>query len=310
MPVPFAVAIHGGAGLIRPASLTAERQAAAMASLDRIVGLAAGALADGARAVEAVVAAVVDLEEDPLFNAGRGAVLGGDGRAELDAAVMDGIDRRAGAVTGVRTVRNPIRLAQAVMQRTPHVILAGAGAEALATEVDLERVDPDFFITEDRRRQLAQAKRTGRFHLDHGGADQDVYGTVGAVAVDRYGHVAAATSTGGMVNKRPGPDRGHSGDRRGDLRVGRHGRGERHRPRRAVPPPGGSPPASAPASSSSARIWPPPRAGSSTRICRRSRVWGGLIAVDRHGHVACPYNTAGMFRGIQVEGEPRIVAIW
>jgi beta-aspartyl-peptidase (threonine type) len=168
------------------------------------VGLAAAldagiaVLAAGGSALDAVEVAVVALEDDPHFNAGRGSVFTYDGTIELDASIMDGRSRAAGAVTGLTTVRNPVRLARAVMEHSPHVFVGGQGAEEFARVRGLETVNPSWFATDERRRQLELVKARGGF-------DSEVkYGTVGAVAVDAAGHVAAATSTGGLTGKRWG----------------------------------------------------------------------------------------------------------
>ncbi len=204
--MPPALAIHGGAGLIRRATLSDAREAACREALAAALGAGWAILDAGGDATDAVEAAVVALEEAPTFNAGRGAVLAAGGRVELDAAFMDGQTRQAGAVTACTRPRNPIRLARAVARHTPHVLLAGPGADALADELGLEVVPEGWHITEERRAQYEAVAAEGGYGLDHGslGGRRDVYGTVGAVAADRRGHVAAATSTGGMVNKRAG----------------------------------------------------------------------------------------------------------
>ncbi len=166
-------------------------------------------LRNGGSAVDAVEAMVVLLEECPLFNAGVGAVLNRDGRPELDAAIADGDGRRCGAVAGITRTRNPIRLARGVMERTPHVLFIGEGAEALARELGLECVDSAYFVTEERFHQLKVAQEKGLISLDHDTAaaddgDNPGFGTVGAVAMDAGGRLAAATSTGGLTNKHPG----------------------------------------------------------------------------------------------------------
>jgi len=173
-----------------------EYEAGLAAALD--TGIAV--LAQGGSALDAVAAAVVALEDDPHFNAGRGSVFTHSGVIELDASIMDGRVRTAGAVTGVRRVRNPVRLARAVMEHSPHVFLSGAGAEEFAREQGCEIVDPDWFATPERWRQFEEfkSKKLGWFDVDL------KYGTVGAVAVDSEGHVAAATSTGGLTGKRWG----------------------------------------------------------------------------------------------------------
>jgi len=201
------LALHGGAGDAAPGhDHSAHRDA-----LRRIAEEVLPMLQKGCGAVEAVEHAVVLLEECPLFNAGVGAVLNRHGQPELDAAIMDGRDRACGAVAGVSRTRSPVRLARAVMEKSPHVMYMGAGADDLARELGLPEVTPDYFVTEERFRQLKEAHRTGAIVLDHesafhpsAGADGGGFGTVGAVARDAQGHLAAATSTGGLTNKHPG----------------------------------------------------------------------------------------------------------
>jgi len=196
----WSIAIHGGAGTILREALGDDQRQAYEAALGAALDAGAGRLAQGGSALDAVAAAVVLLEDDPLFNAGRGATFTFDGKIELDAAIMDGRDRAAGAVTGVSTVRHPVLLARAVMEAGPHVFLAGAGAERFAREHGFEPVDPAWFETPGRRRQFEEFRaRKGDWF------DSSVkYGTVGAVARDIDGHVAAATSTGGLTGKRWG----------------------------------------------------------------------------------------------------------
>lgn len=194
-----AIAVHGGAGDIPPAELTPEREAAYRAGLERALRAGQALLAAGGPSLDAVVAAVQVLEDDPLFNAGRGAVIAANGICELDAALMDGRDLRAGAVTGVRHVRSPIELARLVMDRSAHVMLAGPGAEEFALEQGLEPVPNRYFVTERRQRELAAALVT-----EAGGYRESLMGTVGAVALDADGNLAAATSTGGTTGKRWG----------------------------------------------------------------------------------------------------------
>jgi len=174
-------------------------QSAHEAGLGAALDAGSAVLAAGGSALDAVEAAVVALEDDPHFNAGRGSVFTYEGVIELDASIMDGRGRAAGAVTGLTTIRNPVRLARAVMDDGRHVFLAGKGAEEFARERGVETVDPAWFATEERRRQLELIKARGT------GFDAGVkFGTVGAVAVDGEGHVAAATSTGGLTGKRWG----------------------------------------------------------------------------------------------------------
>lgn len=190
--------VHGGAGSMTRDWLTPEQDAAGRAGLNAALDAGQAVLAGGGGALDAVEAAVRVLEDDPHFNAGRGSVFTYEGRIELDAAIMDGASRDAGAVAGVTRARNPVSLARAVMERSPHVLLAREGADRFADEQGVERVDPDWFETAERRRQLEElkAKPDGWYDVDM------KYGTVGAVACDMQGHVAAATSTGGLTGKR------------------------------------------------------------------------------------------------------------
>lgn len=190
--------VHGGAGVIRR-NVDARVEAATRRALADALRSGLATLAAGGSAVDAVAAAVVALEDAPDFNAGKGAVFTHDGVNELDAAIMDGATLRAGAVAGVRHVRNPVLLARAVMEHSEHVMLAGEGAEAFARGQDIALVEPGYFHTETRWQQLQDALR----QREHGG-DVDHFGTVGAVALDVHGHLAAATSTGGMTDKRWG----------------------------------------------------------------------------------------------------------
>jgi beta-aspartyl-peptidase (threonine type) len=194
-----AIAVHGGAGDIPPADLTPEREAAYHAGLERALRTGEAVLSAGGASLDAVVAAVQVLEDDPLFNAGYGAVIAANGICELDAAVMDGRDLRAGAVTGVRHVRNPVGLARLVMERSPHVMLSGPGAEEFALEQGLPPVPNRYFVTERRQRELAAALTAST-----AGFRESLMGTVGAVALDAQGNLAAATSTGGTTGKRWG----------------------------------------------------------------------------------------------------------
>jgi beta-aspartyl-peptidase (threonine type) len=181
-------------------AMTPGKEAEYRVALDRALAAGTAVLERGGSAMDAVEAAVVVMEDDPHFNAGRGAVFTWDGVNELDAAIMDGRTRAAGAVTGVTRTKNPVRLARAVMADGRHVFLSGAGADQFAGEKGLEQVDPAWFATPERRRQLDEmkAKQLSSYDVDR------KFGTVGAVALDTSGHVAAATSTGGMTGKRWG----------------------------------------------------------------------------------------------------------
>lgn len=192
--------VHGGAGRFERGRLSAEAEAAMRAGLGAALDAGAAVLAGRGAALDAVEAAVRVLEDDPAFNAGRGAALTRDGTVELDAAIMDGASRAAGAVAGVSRTHSPVALARAVMADGRHVLLSGAGADGFGAEQGIDAVDPTWFATDERRRQLAEllARDADAFDVDM------KYGTVGAVASDERGHLAAATSTGGVTGKRPG----------------------------------------------------------------------------------------------------------
>lgn len=195
----WTLVIHGGAGIINRGVLTPEQDAGARAALTRALEAGAAVLADNGAAIDAVEAAVRVLEDVPHFNSARGAVLTFDGTVELDAAIMDGRDRSAGAVAGVSAARNPVSLARAVKDHSPHVLLTGAGADTFGREQGVEQAGEDWLVVPERRAQLAAMKESEDWF------DVDMkYGTVGAVACDAHGHVAAATSTGGVTGKRWG----------------------------------------------------------------------------------------------------------
>ncbi len=193
----YSLMIHGGAGAISEPGRFEP-------SLRRIVAAGAAALDQGATARDAVSLCVTLLEDDPLFNAGLGSVLNAKGRAECDAGIMDGRDLMAGAVAGVGRIKNPILAARAVMEKSPHVFLIGAGAEEFAAAHGVALVAESYFRTPERLQDLARAKARNETALDHVAPSAEKLGTVGAVARDRAGNLAAATSTGGMTNKLPG----------------------------------------------------------------------------------------------------------
>jgi len=300
----FTIAVHGGAGRLNRDNLSEARQEDIRAGLAEALRAGGDILEQGGTATDAVIAAVVVLEDDPAFNAGRGAVLNRDGRAEMDASIMEGTGRRAGAVGAVRGVRNPIQLARAVMEQTQHVLLAAEGAHALAQRLALPMAPMDYFITPLRRDQWLAVRGRENSFLDH-----DVKGTVGAVARDRAGRLAAATSTGGMTNKMPG--------RIGDsaligagtwawdktCAVSATGHGERFIRVSC-------------AARLSALI---ELAGMDLGPAARQLVHeelleldarGGLIAVGADGRWSMPYNDGGMLRGVRTEAEPARVGIW
>lgn len=205
-----AIAIHGGAGTISREQLTPEREKEFRDALENAVKTGYKILKSGGSSLDAVEAAVVELENNPLFNAARGAVFTHEGKNEMDASIMSGKDLSAGAITGVSLIKNPIKTARKVMENSPHVLLAGKGAEEFAKLQNQEFADSSYFFTQPRWDGLQKAKERQRMELDHNGKSgflfrpqgEEKLGTVGAVALDQNGNLAAATSTGGMTNKR------------------------------------------------------------------------------------------------------------
>jgi len=197
----FVIAIHGGAGTISKSGLSKESKDAYLGALNEALGIGYSVLEKRGSSLEAVLAAVTSLEDCPLFNAGKGSVFTNEGRHEMDASIMDGQTLRAGAVAGVTGVRNPIQLAWNVMKKSEHVMLLGTGAEKFAREQQMQFEPESYFFQQHRYDQLMEAQETGKIILDH---SDKKFGTVGAVALDLHGNMAAATSTGGMTNKRYG----------------------------------------------------------------------------------------------------------
>ena len=197
--------IHGGAGTITRSSMTPEREAEYRAALAHALKTGHAILAKGGTSLDAVEATIRTMEDSPLFNAGKGAVFTHDGKNELDASIMDGKTKKAGSVAGVTIIKNPITAARAVMEKSKHVMLIGRGAELFATSVGLEIVDPSYFWTERRWKSLQEELlQEAKPQASLVTADENRFGTVGAVAVDQSGNLAAGTSTGGMTNKRFG----------------------------------------------------------------------------------------------------------
>ena len=196
----WSLAIHGGAGVLERGALTPDKERAYRAGLDAALEAGAKVLKSGGSSLDAVEATVRVLEDNPLFNSGKGSVFTAEGKNELDASIMDGATLKAGAVAGVTRTRNPISLARAVMEKSPHVLLAREGADQFSKEKGLEQVDPKYFFTQERWDQLLAWRKDNHASLD----PTHLFGTVGAVAMDQSGHVAAATSTGGMTGKRWG----------------------------------------------------------------------------------------------------------
>ncbi|EGH0546961.1 isoaspartyl peptidase/L-asparaginase [Escherichia coli] len=210
---PIRLVIHGGAGTIVKSTITPQQEAEYKAKLDEALQAGYKVLESGGTSLDAVQRAINVMEDSPLFNAGKGAVFTHDGRNELDASIMDGKTLAAGAVAGVTTIKNPINAAYTVMTRSPHVLMVSNGAEVFLKKEGLETVDPAYFRTEHRWKQLQKAIEKEQVVLDHDGKTAYTYaplmydykfGTVGAVALDKAGNLAAGTSTGGMTNKRYG----------------------------------------------------------------------------------------------------------
>ncbi|NDK38205.1 isoaspartyl peptidase/L-asparaginase [Pseudoxanthomonas gei] len=297
-PLPFALVIHGGAGVIERDQLSESEEKSIHADLDAALEAGRRVLADGGSALDAVQAAVVALEELPRFNAGKGSVYNADGRHELDASLMEGHTRRAGAVAGVETIRNPVKLARTVMENSPHVMMISTGAELFAdTQPQIERVPNDWFDTGTRRAQLEleQARESAAAHSDAVGLRGKYFGTVGAVALDVHGNLAAATSTGGMTNKRYG--------RVGDSPL--IGAGTWADERCAVSGTGWGEffIRNVVAHDIAARM---AYRGDSLAVAADAVIMervpglggdGGAIAVDRDGNIAMPFSTTGMYRG-------------
>ncbi len=213
----WSIVVHGGAGVIERANLTPEMEAQYRAAMRRALATGGDILDGGGTALDAIEAVIVEMEDDPLFNAGRGAVFTAEGRNELDASIMDGRTRAAGSIAGLTHTRHPIRAARAVMEHSPHVMLMGEGADAFARSRDLEQVEPSFFFTERRWRQLEENLRRNNLPIPARPAgapqreaalettpDDHQFGTVGVVAYDTHGNIAVGTSTGGTTGKRWG----------------------------------------------------------------------------------------------------------
>jgi len=323
-----AIAIHGGAGTILRENMSDEQEAEYRAKLEEALQAGYRVLENGGTSLDAVVSAIQIMEESPLFNAGKGAVFTNEGKNELDAAIMDGETRKAGAVAGISSVKSPVAAARAVMDNSPHVMMIGQGAEQFASEQGLETVDPSYFYTDRRFEQLERIRNTEKQELDHDGdrrpgdrrpgdkSSEDKkqgyldakfpdrkFGTVGAVALDQNGNIAAATSTGGMTNKRYG--------RVGDVPVigagtyadnataaiSATGHGE-YFIRSVV----------AYDITALMKYQNKSVQEAANEVVKDKLVemggGGGVIAIDHDGNVAMPFNTKGMYRGsIDTEGK-------
>lgn len=200
----YAIAIHGGAGTILKSTMTAEKELAYKNALQDAINAGEAVLKKEGRALDAVEMAIRSLEDNPLFNAGRGAVFTNEGKNEMDASLMNGKDLAAGGVAGVTHIKNPISLARGVMDKSDHVLLTGAGAIEFAKKINAEFADDAYFFVQMRYDQLEAAKKENKVVMDHTEDKEKKFGTVGAVALDVHGDIAAGTSTGGMTNKKFG----------------------------------------------------------------------------------------------------------
>mmetsp|Transcript_14676 Transcript_14676/g.33735 ORF Transcript_14676/g.33735 Transcript_14676/m.33735 type:complete len:311 (+) Transcript_14676:3-935(+) len=200
----FGIAIHGGAGTILKSEMTTEKENNYKAALNKALQAGYDCLENGKTAMEAIEAAVIELENSPLFNAGRGAVFNAKGQHEMDASIMDGKTLHAGAVAAVRNLKNPISLATKVLHHSDHILLMGEGAAEFAKQFEIEFESDEYFFDQYRYDQWQKIKGTDSFQLDHSKKEKKYLGTVGAVALDKDGNLAAGTSTGGMTNKKFG----------------------------------------------------------------------------------------------------------
>ncbi|MEC8327361.1 MAG: isoaspartyl peptidase/L-asparaginase [Pseudomonadota bacterium] len=311
---PFSIAIHGGAGTIDKSKFTPEKEAAYRAKLQEAVETGYKVLENGGESLTAVTTAINILENSPFFNAGIGAVYTYDGHHELDASIMDGRDRQAGAVAGVKHIKNPIDLARLVMEESVHVMLSGNGAEQFAKKNGMSLVNNSVFDTDHRYKALERAKKklnkTENYQANHRALpEQYKMGTVGAVALDKHGNLAAGTSTGGMTAKRfgrigdsPVIGAGTFADNR-SCAVSATGHGE-YFIRYSV------------ASDICARVQYQGKtiqqAGDEVihGVLKPIGGTGGVIIVDSKGNISLPFNTKGMYRASKQANQPTYVAIF
>jgi L-asparaginase / beta-aspartyl-peptidase len=304
------IVIHGGAGTIRKDLMTADQEKAYQAKLQEALNTGMAVLKKGGSSLDAVETAIKILEDSPLFNAGKGAVFTNEGKNELDAAIMEGKTLKAGSVASVMTVKNPIAAARAVMEKSEHVMMIGRGAEQFAKEQGLEIVDNSYFYTEDRFQQLKKAKEKEEKKTPGSGktdkTTDEKYGTVGCVALDTYGNLAAGTSTGGMTNKKynrvgdaPIIGCGTYADNN-TCAVSATGWGE-YFIRSVV------------AHDIAALVAYKKMSVQKAGITVLKKVAdlggdGGVIILDRKGNIAMPFNSEGMYRGyLKADGETQIL---
>ena len=295
-PVVYGLVIHGGAGTITRKNMSPEKESAYRGKLTEALGAGFEILEKGGSGMDAVETTIRIMEDSPLFNAGKGAVFTSTGTNELDASIMDGSTLQAGAVAGVKTIKNPISAARKVMDETWHVMLAGDGADHFAKEQGLEIVNNDYFYTERRWKALQKAQ------------DAEKHGTVGCVALDRNGNIVAGTSTGGLTNKRWGrigdtPIVG-AGNYANNQTCGVSGTGQGEyfiRGNMAYD-------VSALMNYSSLSVEQAARQVIDKLSGRGGR--GGLIAMDKNGNIAMPFNTEGMYRGYYLNGSEPVIKIY
>ncbi|MGK2862583.1 MAG: isoaspartyl peptidase/L-asparaginase family protein [Chitinophagaceae bacterium] len=318
----FVLVVHGGAGTILKSQMTPEKEKAYTDALNEALEKGSAILSKGGSALDAVEASIRLLEDNPLFNAGKGAVFTNEGKNELDASIMNGKTLEAGAVAGVTTIKNPVSAARAVMEKSAHVMMVGKGAEQFADQQGLELVDPSYFFTENRWEGLQKAKKDdaengidssnksiNKSHVNQTGNHDNKYGTVGAVALDQHGNLAAATSTGGMSNKKFGrvgdaPIIG-AGTYASNKTVAISGTGWGEYFIRLV---------MAKTISDMMEFGKMKlKQAADEMIMKRLPALGGdggLIAVDKDGNIAMPFCTAGMYRGYVKEGGKQVVEIY
>lgn len=300
----FALVIHGGAGVIEKGSLTPGQESAYHESLRKALEIGETILNNGGISLDAVEEVITFLENDSLFNAGKGAVFTHDGKNELDASIMEGAEMKAGAVAGVSTVKNPIKAARAVMEKSNHVLLAGKGAEEFCKMNDIELVDPSYFYTRSRFESLQKILQghSGAAPLSEENMKVSKRGTVGCVALDKHGNIAAGTSTGGMTNKRfnrvgdsPIIGAGTYADNE-TCGISCTGHGEffiRFSVAKDV------------AALMEYKGMTLPEA--SNEVIHKKLIKkggeGGLVGIDRHGNIVMPFNTPGMYRGYCLPGK-------
>jgi len=301
----YALVIHGGAGNITPANLSAEKAKQFEVKLKEVLKHGDSILKAGGTSLDAVESCVRMMEDCPLFNAGKGAVFNAEGKNELDAAIMDGKTGLAGAVAGVTTIRNPISAARSVMEKSNHVMLSGKGAEIFATEQGLEIVSPDYFFTQSRWDAFLKAKTIN----DSIENIDKKHGTVGCVAVDQYGNLAAATSTGGMTYKKYGRigdspviGAGTYADNK-TCAVSATGHGEFFIRNLVAYDIAAIMKYKGLSVSEAADVVV-------MHKLKKQGGTGGIIAVDKNGNVAMPFNTSGMFRGYVKSGGKMMVGIF